>query len=176
MGLSPKRARFVAEYLVDLNATRAAERAGYSKKTANEQGARLLANVSVRAAVAAKQKKVADELELDAKMVLRDLLAHARADIRKAYDKDGRMLPVHQLPDDVAIAVTSVKSFEEWGSDGDGGKVPVGDVREARFSDKLRALELLGKHLKLFTDKVEHEAGESLEALLLESMSEGPKK
>lgn len=51
--LSPKQAAFVQEYLKDLNATKAATRAGYSPKTANEQGARLLANVSVQAAVAA---------------------------------------------------------------------------------------------------------------------------
>ena len=59
-GLTAKQELFVAEYLVDLNATQAAIRAGYSEKTANEQSARLLAKVSVQAAVAAK---TANQLE-----------------------------------------------------------------------------------------------------------------
>ena len=53
--LTPKQARFVEEYLIDLNATQAAIRAGYSKKTANEQGSQLLAKLSVRQAVAEAQ-------------------------------------------------------------------------------------------------------------------------
>ncbi len=53
--LTPKQARFVEEYLLDLNATQAAIRAGYSKKTANEQGAQLLAKLSIREAVAEAQ-------------------------------------------------------------------------------------------------------------------------
>ncbi len=53
--LTPKQARFVEEYLLDLNATQAATRAGYSKKTANEQGAQLLAKLRIRQAVAEAQ-------------------------------------------------------------------------------------------------------------------------
>ena len=55
MSLTPKQARFVEEYLIDLNATQGAIRAGYSKKTANEQGAQLLAKLSIRQAVAEAQ-------------------------------------------------------------------------------------------------------------------------
>ena len=55
MSLTPKQARFVEEYLIDLNATQAAIRAGYSAKTANEQGAQLLAKLSIRQAVAEAQ-------------------------------------------------------------------------------------------------------------------------
>lgn len=72
-GLNPKQQRFVAEYLKDLNATQAAIRAGYSERTANEQGSRLLANVSVREAVERGQGKIADKLELTAERVLQDL-------------------------------------------------------------------------------------------------------
>ena len=57
-GLNPKQARFVDEYMIDLNATQAATRAGYSAKTANEQGARLLANVSVREEIAKRQSEL----------------------------------------------------------------------------------------------------------------------
>lgn len=62
--LTAKQARFVAEYLVDLNATQAAIRAGYSEKTANQAGPRLLVNVGISAAVAAKQAKIAKKVEI----------------------------------------------------------------------------------------------------------------
>jgi phage terminase small subunit len=73
MALTPKQARFVAEYLLDANATQAAIRAGYSKATAKQIGSRLLTNVDIRAAVDAKQAKINGKLEITAEKVLRDL-------------------------------------------------------------------------------------------------------
>lgn len=73
MTLTPKQQRFVAEYLIDLNATQAAIRAGYSVRTAKQQGSRLLTNVDIASAVAGKQAKVGDRLEITAEKVLRDL-------------------------------------------------------------------------------------------------------
>lgn len=64
--LTDKQSRFVKEYLIDSNATQAAIRAGYSEKTANEQGSRLLANVSVREAVNRGQEKKAEKLSITA--------------------------------------------------------------------------------------------------------------
>jgi len=79
-GLTPKQATFVQEYLKDLNGTQAAIRAGYSKKTANEQAARLLANASVQAAVTKGREKLAAKAEVTAERVLNGLLAEATAD------------------------------------------------------------------------------------------------
>jgi phage terminase small subunit len=73
-GLTPKQARFVAEYLIDLNGTQAAIRAGYSKKTAQEQSSRLLSNVMVSAAVEAGRTKITDRLEITAESLIRDVL------------------------------------------------------------------------------------------------------
>lgn len=71
--LNPKQTRFVAEYLIDLNATQAAIRAGYSAKTAEQIGSRLLRNVQVRAAVDAGIAKRAGKLEITAEKVLKDI-------------------------------------------------------------------------------------------------------
>lgn len=76
--LSAKQEQFCREYLVDLNATRAAIRAGYSPKTANEQGARLLANVSVSARVVELKAKRAEETERTARDALNDLFLYTR--------------------------------------------------------------------------------------------------
>lgn len=80
MALTPKQARFVDEYLIDLNATQAATRAGYSGKTANEQGARLLANASVTAAITARQAERSERTEITQDRVLEELWAIATAD------------------------------------------------------------------------------------------------
>jgi hypothetical protein len=73
MALTPKQERFVAEYLIDLNATQAAIRAGYSADTAKQQGSRLLTNADVAAAVAARQVKVGNKLEITAERVADEL-------------------------------------------------------------------------------------------------------
>ena len=71
--LTPKQQRFVEEYLIDLNATQAAIRAGYSGKTANEQGSRLLANVSISEAIAEAQNKRAERTEITQDYVLTNI-------------------------------------------------------------------------------------------------------
>ena len=72
-GLTPKQQRFVEEYLIDLNATQAAIRAGYSEKTAQEQSSRLLSNVMVSQAVETAQMKVSTDLGITREYVLKSL-------------------------------------------------------------------------------------------------------
>jgi len=86
INLTPKQQLFVEEYLVDLNATQAAIRAGYSEKTANEQGARLLANVSVQAAIKIAMDKRSERTEITQDMVLRHWWDIATADPRKLIE------------------------------------------------------------------------------------------
>lgn len=84
--LTDKQSRFVKEYLIDSNATQAAIRAGYSEKTANEQGSRLLANVSVRQAVDKGQEKKAEKLEITALDLVREY-----EEVRKAAMADKQL-------------------------------------------------------------------------------------
>jgi phage terminase small subunit len=90
MNLSAKQTRFVEEYLLDLNATQSAIRAGYSAKTANEQGARLLANVSVAAAVKEAIARRSQKSEIKAQDVLDRLARLAFADMGTYADWDDR--------------------------------------------------------------------------------------
>lgn len=76
--MTPKQQRFVQEYLKDLNATQAATRAGYSARTANEQGCRLLANASVAAAVAEGLGRAAEKADVTVQEVVTGLLREAR--------------------------------------------------------------------------------------------------
>ena len=75
MALTPKQERFVAEYLIDLNATQAAIRAGYSEKTANEQGCRLLANVNIQEALSVTRVKIEKRTEITQDYVLSRLVS-----------------------------------------------------------------------------------------------------
>ena len=81
-GLTPKQARFAAEYLVDLNASAAARRAGYSERTAEQQGCRLLRNVKVAARIASLQDKTAKRLEVTVDSIMADLEDLCRGAVR----------------------------------------------------------------------------------------------
>jgi len=86
-----KRQRFVAEYLTDLNASKAAERAGYS------QGQRLLTSVDIQAEIERQNKVRTERLEVKADDVLRDLQHILDFDIRGLFDESGKLKPIHAL-------------------------------------------------------------------------------
>lgn len=144
MSLNPKQQRFVAEYLRDSNATQAAIRAGYTAKNADVVGPRLLGKVGIREAIAAANKKAGITPEL----VLGELLRIARVDVRDAFEDDGRLKKLSEMSEDTRRAISGI--------DIEDATTKRGAIHKLRFWDKPRALELLGKNLKLWTDKVEH--------------------
>lgn len=156
--LTPKQRRFVEEYLVDLNATQASIRAGYSAKTAEQQGPRLLGNVGVAAAIAAAQAERSKRTQIDADWVLTRLARDATADIADLFDEQGKMRPVSEWTSAWRQGlVVGVESFEEYAYE-DGSKVPVGMVRKLKLADRAKYIEMAGRHVGVgaFKDKVEH--------------------
>lgn len=156
-GLNAREAAFVREYLVDLNATRAAVRAGYSERGAAVTGLRLLRRAKVAAAISEASKARAERTELKADDVIRELMLVAFADLGLAFDAAGKMLPLTQMPPGVRRTLASIEVDEmDLGTrDDEGNPVPLGMTRKVKLWDKLRALELLGKHLQLFLDRTE---------------------
>jgi phage terminase small subunit len=139
-GLSDKQRAFIAEYLIDLNATQAAIRAGYSKRTARAAGHKLLCNPAVADAVAAAQAERSERTEITADRVLQELAALAFLDpaqIAAANIKspDG----IAALPEGVRRAVTG------WSYDRN-------EHFTLKLGDKLGALKLIGDHLGMFKD------------------------
>lgn len=149
--LTPKQAAFVREYLVDLNATQAAIRAGYSEATAYSAGQRLLKDVEIATAVQKAMDKRAAKVEITAERVLQEIAKLAFFDPRKLFDESGRPLHVSQLDDDTAAAVAGLDVVTQGNQE-----VGIADVLKIKLADKGQNLERLGRHLKLFTDKVEH--------------------
>lgn len=153
--LTPKQEAFVREYLVDLNATQAAIRAGYSEQTAYRTGADNLRKPQIAAAVAAAQSARAQRTEITADRVLRELARVGFSDARRLFSPDGSLRPVAEWPDDAAAAVSSVEVFEELEGRGENRQV-IGHTKKLKLWDKGHALELLAKHLGMLKDRVEH--------------------
>lgn len=168
--MTAKQQRFCDEYLIDLNATQAAIRAGYSEKTANEQGARLLAKVSVQEYIQERKQERVARTEITQDMVLKELAIIAfsnAADYASVIEKqamvdvDGVTVPLNDadgnpvmyrtvepvLTADLTEEQKKALSVIKRGKDG----------FEVKPYDKVRALELLGKHLGMWTEKVEVE-------------------
>jgi phage terminase small subunit len=144
--LTAKQERFVAEYLIDLNATQAAIRSGYSPKTAEVQGSRLLSNAKVAEAVAAAQQKRGTETNITAARVLQEIARLAFFDPRKLLTSDGEPVPIQELDDDTAAAIAGLETATEKERGGEG----VTFIRKYKIADKNSALEKLSKHLGLY--------------------------
>lgn len=166
--LNDRQKRFCDEYLVDLNATQAAIRAGYTSKYANTNAFKLLQNTAIKEYIQQRQNERSERTEITQDMVLRELAIIAfsnAADYANVVEKqamaevEGTMIPLldeegnpqmyrtvepvltADLTEDQKKALAVIKK----GRDG----------FEIKPYDKVRALELLGKHLGMFTEKVD---------------------
>lgn len=146
--LTPKQKAFCDEYLIDLNATQAAIRAGYSTKTAKDIGSENLAKPNIRAyidkAIAERSKRTG----INQDRIIRELARIALVNANNVIDVNSATVREDASEDDTA-AIASIKVKTTPFEDGEGVE------REIKFADKLKALELLGKHLGMFKDKVE---------------------
>ena len=144
--MTPKQAAFAREYLVDLNGAAAAVRAGYSAKAGKVMALKLLANEAVQATIQAAMNKRAAKVELKADRVLLELTHTAfydPADFATDEVEVNGPRDIKRLPESVRRAIVG------WSWDRAGNFT-------LKLADKLGALDKLGRHLKLFTDKVEH--------------------
>lgn len=145
--MTPKQRLFIEEYLIDLNGTAAAIRAGYSPKTATEQASRLLSKVNIRACVEKSLAERSRRTGINQDRVIRELARVALVNPADVINMNEATVWGDASNDDTA-AIQSVKVK----------KIPAEDgtitEREIRMADKIKALELLGKHLGMFTDKL----------------------
>lgn len=154
--LTPKEQKFVAAYLIDLNATAAATTAGYSRKTAKQIGSQLLKRESVRAAIAAKQAPVLTKLDLTAEGIKEEIRRIAHFDPAMLFDATGKLLHLKDMPAEVRACIKSVEVLKRNTTAGDGVQ---DEVYKVQFWDKPSALQMAAKHLLLLVDtmKVEHQ-------------------
>lgn len=144
--LSEQRQRFVEEYLIDLNGTQAAIRAGYSVKTAQEQSSRLLSNVMVQEAISKAMAARSKRTGVNQDRVVLELAKIAFVKMTDVVDSNGRIR--EDATDDDLACIESIK-YKESGNEF-GGNVE----REVKIGSKLKALELLGKHLGMWNERM----------------------
>lgn len=149
--------RFCDEYLIDLNATRAYKVAYPNCKkdeTAKSAGSRLLTNVNVQNYISEKMKEREKRTEVTQDMVIKELAKIAFLNIRKLYTENGQLKNVADIDDDTAGAISSLETLEEYDGYGD-ERAKIGDIQKVKLLDKTKALELLGRHLGIFNDKLD---------------------
>ena len=154
--LTDKQLRFCQEYLIDLNGSAAAVRAGYSEDSARQIASDNLSKHDIKSYISELQQQREARTRVTADRVINELAKLAFSDIRDYYDKNGNIIPVIDLDPDAAAALQSIKATKNrTGESDDKGKPIWDDVLEIKISDKKAALDLLGKHHALFTDKVD---------------------
>lgn len=157
MALTPKQRRFVEEYLVDLNATQAAIRAGYSPRSAKQVGDALLSKPHVAAAVAALQAERTRRTQIDADYVLNRLVEIDQMDVLDILRDDMSLKPVREWPKVWRQYLSGFDLAEMFAGNGD-ERAAIGILKKIKWPDKVKNLELLGKHVgvQAFRERVEH--------------------
>lgn len=146
--MTKKQKRFCEEYLIDLNATQAAIRAGYSPESARQSGADNMKNPYIRARIEKAMAERSRRTGVNAERVVLELAKVAFVNVGNVIDATDATLKEDAAPEDLA-AIQSIK-VKDMGD--------MGIEREIRMADKLKALELLGRHLGMFNDKMRLDA------------------
>ena len=143
--LTPKEARFVDEYLIDLNATAALKRAGYKWKNdevARVSACRMLVKPYIASEIEARQKKLRETAGITVERVLLEVKRLAFFDTRKMFNADGSLVPITELGDDEAAAISSIEVIDK----------PVTSVIKYKLHSKNEALDKLCKHLGIYKE------------------------
>lgn len=169
-GLTLKQRHFADEYLIDLNGARAYRAAGFagSDNVCAVEAHKLLRNPKVQIYLEKARAERIAAVKLDAQNVLARLHDEVEADIADLYDDDGGLKPVHLWPLVWRKGlVSSIEVEEVFEREGD-KRVHVGNVRKIRISDRLKRIELIGKHVgvQAFKERVELDTAEDLAARL----------
>ncbi len=159
--LTAKQARFVDEFLIDLNATKAAERAGYSKRSARSQGQKLMRNPAVAAAIDAGKLARSERTQIDADYVLEQYKEVWEAEITDILTNEWKLKPLSEWPPIWRKMTTpnEVKSLMERSKDGgDASWDKIGELVKLNHFPKSEALRRIGEHtfVKAFSEQVEH--------------------
>lgn len=151
MALSDKQQMFVAEYLIDLNATQAAIRAGYSKKTAQRIGSENLSKPLIQESIQSAMAERSERTNITQDRVLQELARLGFSDLRKTMTEGGALLDPQDWDDDTAASIAAVEVVTTFTGETDenGNKVPE-YTKKIKTWDKNAALEKLAKHLGMY--------------------------
>ena len=150
--LKGKMALFVPEYLIDLNATQAAIRAGYSAKTANATAGRLLMRSDIQEAIAKGKAERVERIKIDSDYVLNRLVEIDQLDILDILKPDGNFRSLDEWPKAWRTSLSALDIQETFLA----GE-HIADTKKIKWPDKVKNLELLGKHITVQAFKEQQE-------------------
>lgn len=164
--INQKQGMFCREYLIDLNGAQAAIRAGYSEKGANSKGSQLLAKISIQSHISILMEQRIEQVSIDAEYVLRRLVEIDQLDVIDVLDSGGSIKPTNEWPAAWRKSIDSIEVIERSSVTAQGQVVEV-LIKKIRWPDKLKSLELLGKHINIraFSEKAD-DTGIRIESLL----------
>jgi phage terminase small subunit len=156
LSLTAKQQLFVTEYLVDLNATQAAIRAGYSVRTARLVGPQNMSKYAIKAAIDAAIEERKKRIGITADEVIRELVLIGMADMKDfvRIDEGGfiQALPLDTLAEGKSRIIKKVKEKRVIKSTAEGDQV-LDSTYEFELCDKVKSLEMLGRHLGILNEK-----------------------
>lgn len=157
LNLTPKQQCFVDEYLIDLNATQAAIRAGYSENAAQQIASENLSKPLIQQAIQEAMRKRQERVNVDADYVLKRLVEIDQMDVLDIMDDDYSFKPIGEWPKIWRQYVSNIENIEEFEGFGD-ERTQSGWLKKIKWPDKVKNLELLGKHVVVgaFKEKIEH--------------------
>jgi len=167
--LTNKQQQFIFEYLKDLNATQAAIRAGYSKRTANRIGTENLSKPVIADAIRMEMQARQERTKVDADWLLTRLALEADADLADLFTEEGILKQVNEWPDIWRKGlVAGVDIYEDYSGSGDESQ-KVGQTVKIKVSDRVKRLDLIGKHIDVqaFNDRSTIDIGEKTLSLIL---------
>jgi phage terminase small subunit len=165
LSLSERERRFVQEYIIDLNMTRAAVAAGYSDKAPTSVAYKVMQKPAVQKAIQNAIKDREDRTKVTADKVVKELALIAFVDIRKIFSDDGSLKDISEIDEDTARAIAGIDVEELWEGHGS-DREHTGNLHKVRMNDKLKALELLGRHLNIFAAEGKNPFGDKKPTLI----------
>lgn len=157
MALTDKQEMFCREYLIDLNATQAAIRAGYSTRTANRTASENLSKLDIQLRISELKTQRNDLVGINATYVLNRLVEIDRMDVLDILNSSGELKPVSEWP---AVWRTTLSGLDvlEMASEGNSAAL----LKKIKWPDKVKNLELLGKHIEVnaFKETVDHKSSD----------------
>lgn len=158
--LKPKQELFCQEFLKDMSGLGAAKRAGYGKtdRSSSVYASTALRNVNIQRRIKELNEQRQKLTGVTPEFVLQELMKLATVDLADCYDEEGNLLNIKHIPKATRAAMNGIDVHEDREGNG--------STKKVKLYDKTKALEMIGRHLKLFTDKVEHSGKVTLEQLV----------
>lgn len=148
----PKHEKFAQEYVVDFNGAQAAIRAGYAKRSARVTASRMLSKANIMSRVKELTAREVAKVEMNPDRIVKELSILGTVDISQAFDEEGNLRPIHDIPESVRRAIAGFEVVEEIGPDGH----PTGTfTKKLKFWDKNTSLLGLAKVFKMLVDRSE---------------------